>query len=127
MSDYARLRLFLEYSTASDYSRAKTHGIEVTATPDEGRLSDGPYEGGTSAQTYTLSHLASLTDLVIYNAGPTNFVTVTWRSAGNSAVDNIVRLSAGKAMLLTDVTVANNLTLQANTAAVEVEISYLGT
>lgn len=123
---YARLRIGLEVSTASDYSRAVEHGITVTATPDEYRIKD-VIDVATSAQTYTLSYLVSLTDLLIKNNDTTNYVTVTWRSAGNSSVDNIVRLAAGKSMLLNDVTVASNLTLTADTAVVEVEISYLGT
>ena len=132
MTDYARLRLSLEVSDASDYSRPRISGFEVTAVPDEYRVGEVIEVATTPGQTYTLSHLASLTDLIIKNLDTTNYVTVTWRSVANTAgspssVDNICRLAAGKMMILNDVTVANNLTLVADTAALLVEISYLGT
>lgn len=127
MSDYARLRLMLERSAASDYSRPKTHSVEMTMTPDESRICD-EIEVATAGQTYTLSHLSSLSDLLIYNKDTTNYLTVAYTSVGTAGTATI-KIAAGKTMLIpgSDITASGNLTLTANTAAVEVEISYLGT
>lgn len=78
MTDYARIRLSLEVSAASDYSRPKTHGIEIDETPDEHRVDD-LYEVGTTVQTYGLSHLASNTLLLIENTDTSNTVLATVR------------------------------------------------
>ncbi len=127
MSDYARLRLSLEVSDASDYSRPKTHGIQVTATPDEARVMD-VIEIATAGQSYPLSHLSSASDVIIYNADSTNYMTVAYTSVGNSGT-NTIKIPAGKVAVIPggDITVASTVTLTANTAAVIAEISYLGT
>lgn len=133
MSDYARLRLSLEVSDASDYSRPVTHGVELTATPDEARVRD-VIEVATAGQSYPLSHLTACTDLLIYNADTTanggggNYMSVAYTSVANSGT-NTIRIPAGKCAVIpgADITVASTITLTANTAAVVAEISYLGT
>lgn len=67
---YARLRSVLELSYASDYSNPKTVEFEDTLTPDEYRLKD-LMEITTTVQSYTLSHLGTLTSLLLKNTGTT--------------------------------------------------------
>jgi len=126
MSYYARKRWVLEVSSASDYSRPVTSAGEYTSTPDEFRVND-VIEVATAGQTYTLSHLSSVEQVRVTNLDSTNYLDVTFRSAANGATDNKVRIAATKTWDCPDVTVANNLTLTANTAAVLVSIDYSGT
>lgn len=124
---YARLRAVLEVSDASDYSRPKTHSIEVTATPDEFRLED-EIEVATAGQTYRLDHLSSLSGpVIIKNIDSTNYMTVAYTNV--AAGTNTIRIAAGQTAIIPggDITASGNLTLTANTSAVLVEISYLGT
>ena len=126
MSKYARTRIITEVSDASDYSRAKTHATEWTETPDEFRLED-EIEVATAGQTYYLEHLASLVLLRIKNTDTSNYVTATYTRVATGT--NIIRIAPGNEIVISgvDITPSGNLTLQANTAAVTVEISYLGT
>ena len=126
MTKYARTRIVTEVSDASDYSRPKVHATEWTETPDEFRLED-EIEVATAGQTYYLEHLASLTQLRIKNTDTSNYVTATYTRVATGT--NIVRIAPGDEIVISgvDITTSGNLTLQANTAAVTVEISYLGT
>lgn len=126
MSKYARTRIVTEVSEASDYSRPKVHASEILETPDEFRLGD-LIEIATAGQTYYLQHLSSLTQVRIRNTDTTNYMTVTYTRVATST--NIIRLAAGDELVIpgVDITASGDLTLQANTAAVVAEISYLGT
>lgn len=127
MSKYARTRITTEVSDASDYSRAREYATEITHTPDEFRLGE-LIEVATAGQTYYLAHLNSVTELRIKNEDTSNYVTVAYTSVGNAGT-NTVKIAAGKELVIPggDVTCSGNLTLTANTAAVSVTISYLGT
>lgn len=126
MSYYARLRLVLEASEYSDYAAPDGVSHQTLKTPDEwilGRL----MEIDTSATSVVTSQFSALTMLVVQNTDSTNYVSLTFRSAGNGSTDNIVRIAAGETFVTSDVTAASNLSLTANTAAVSVRVSLLGT
>ncbi len=127
MSKYARTRIGIEVSDADDYSRAAVHDVTVTETPDEFRLKD-VIEVATAGQSYPLSHLTSATSLLIKNNDTTNFMKIAYTSVANSGV-NTIKIPAGMTALIPggDITVGSTVTLTADTAAVVVEISYMGT
>ena len=128
MADYAKLEIRGIYSKSSDYSSPKAdfNPAIYALTPDE--YFHCEIQADTSAgTTITTSILASATLLVVKNNDASNYVTATFDSAGNSSVDNIIRIAAGGILATTDFTVAQNLKLVANSAACECEIFIVGT
>ena len=130
MPDYAKLLVQAVFSKASGYDppfeEFNKPATLYASTPDEvdHREVECDTGAGTSIVTSTYT---SVDYAIIFNRDGTNYVTVTFRSAGNSAVDNIVRVAAGKILILTDITVANNITIAANSAVVECELWIVGT
>lgn len=128
MADYAKLEIRGIYSKSSDYSSPKAdfNPAIYALTPDE--YFHCEIQADTSAgTTLTTSILSSATLLVVKNNDATNYVTATFDSAGNSSVDNIIRIAAGGLLVTTDFTVAQNLKLVANSAVCECEIFIVGT
>ena len=128
MADYAKFGAACVYSKNSDYSSPKinTAIADLALTPDEYLHDEVECDTG-GGTTVNLTRFATITCLLVKNNDATNYVTATFRSAGNSAVDNILRVSAGGWLMTTDVTAANNLVLAANGAAVECEVVVTGT
>ena len=128
MADYAKLEIRGLYSKNSDYSSPKSdfNPANYEVTPDEYFHCEiqADTSGGT---TITTSILASATLLVVKNNDTTNYVTATFDSAGNSSVDNLIRIAPGGILATTDFTVAQNLKLVANSAACECEVFIVGT
>ena len=128
MDDYAKLEIRGIYSKNSDYSSPKSdfNPANYEVTPDEYFHCEiqADTSGGT---TITTSILASATLLVVKNNDATNYVTATFDSAGNSSVDNLIRIAPGGILATTDFTVAQNLKLVANSAACECEVFIVGT
>ena len=128
MADYAKLEIRGIYSKNSDYSSPKSdfNPANYEVTPDEYFHFEiqADTSGGT---TITTSILASATLLVVKNNDTTNYVTATFDSAGNSSVDNLIRIAPGGILATTDFTVAQNLKLVANSAACECEVFIVGT
>ena len=128
MDDYAKLEIRGIYSKNSDYSSPKSdfNPANYEVTPDEYFHCEiqADTSGGT---TITTSILASATLLVVKNNDTTNYVTATFDSAGNSSVDNLIRIAPGGILATTDFTVAQNLKLVANSAACECEVFIVGT
>jgi hypothetical protein len=129
VTDYARATLTYEVSTQTDYGSpyvAPPKWVEAL-TPDESiyhaRL-EAALSPGTAINT---SVLGTCTLLAVRNLDATNYVTLTWRSAGNGGTDNIVRIQPGDLFHVQDVTAATNPTLVANTAACSCEVLVLGT
>ena len=128
MADYAKLEIRGIYSKNSDYSSPKSdfNPANYEVTPDEYFHCEiqADTSGGT---TITTSILASATLLVVKNNDTTNYVTATFDSAGNTSVDNLIRIAPGGILATTDFTVAQNLKLVANSAACECEVFIVGT
>jgi len=127
MADYAKLEVKGVYS-ASSGSAAKVSFAppSLELTPDE--YFHAEIQADTSAgTTITTSILSAATLLVVKNNDTTNYVTATFDSAGNSSVDNLIRIAAGGFLVTTDFTVAQNLKLVANSAACECEVFIIGT
>jgi len=124
---YSKVELSSVYSASSDYSNpvARFMPAAYAVTPDEFvHLQIQADTGGTAVTTSTLS---AATALIVKNLDGTNYVTATFRSAGNSSTDNIIRIAAGAFLVVSDFTVANNLTLTANSAAVNCDVFIVGT
>mgnify|MGYP003128074614 FL=1 len=128
MADYAKLHVKGLFSKNSDYSDPKVSMAPAAyaLTPDE-YIHTELQADTSSGTTLTTSILSSATLLVVKNNDATNYVTATFRSAGNGSTNNIVRIAAGGFLAVSDYTVANNLLLVANSAACECEVFIVGT
>ena len=128
MTDYSKIKVEALYSKNADYSSPKVDLSPAiySVTPDEYIHCEIQADTG-GGTTITTSILASATLLVVKNNDPTNYVTATFDSAGNSSTDNLIRIAAGGLLVTTDFTVAQNLKLIANSAACECEIFIVGT
>jgi hypothetical protein len=128
MTDYAKVSLGYTYSENSDYSNPRTKPLiapyeSTTATRYEAQLTNI----GTSQETLETGGFTTIECLILKNCDTTNYVTATFRSAGNGSTDNVIRVGPGKLLVLTDVTPSGDFKLQANTAAVDVEFYCFGT
>ena len=127
MADYAKISVKGVYSKNSDYSFPK-----AMFAPDANTLTPDEYmhleiEADTGGTTVTTSTLASATMVMVKNNDTTNYVTATFRSAGNSSTPNIIRIAAGGFLVVTDFTVANNLALTGpDSEGCECEIFIVG-
>lgn len=128
MTDYARASLTLEYSANSDYGDPKIKPPKWVAelTPDEGFF-ERPDAETSSGVTINTSKLNTVTSFAVKNTDVSNYVTLTFRSAGNGSTDNIVRIAAGGIFYTQDLTAATNPTIIANTATCKCEVFYTGT
>jgi hypothetical protein len=129
MTDYARIIATFEVSANSDYGAPYIAPPKWTEalTPDESSYQARVEAALTPGTAISTSILGTCTLLAVRNLDATNYVTLTWRSAGNSGVDNIVRIQPGDLFICQDVTAATNPTLVANTAVCNCEVLFLGT
>ena len=129
MSYYARTRVMIEASLYSDYGAADTASYEFTDTPTMWEVNKLVSVGTTPTEAIDtiVSYVAGVKTLIVKNTDATNYVTLVWRSAGNSGNDNKVRIAAGELAVIPDVTETTNPTLQANTAACLCRITIMGT
>ena len=108
MADYAKVSIKGLFSKSSDYSFPK-----MTAT--------------NAGLTVTTSTLSSIDAVMVKNNDADDYVTATFRSAGNSTTPNVIRIAAGGFLVVTDFTVANNLALTGpDSAGCECEIFIVG-
>lgn len=71
----------------------------------------------TGGTTITTSSYNSVALVAAQNLDDTNYVTAVYRTAGGGGTDQTHRILANRLLLVTDFTLASNLTLTANTAA----------
>jgi len=129
MADYARIEMLGKVAENTAFSPSK-----MVFDPDNFTLLSGADEfmhletqADTGGTTITFSQFATINFLGIKNTDGTNYVTATFRSAGNSSTNNILRIAAGGFLCVTDVTAANNLTLTANSSACDCQLIIVGT
>ena len=127
MSDYAKATLSATFSEKSDYTDPEwvTNWADYEVTPDEAETYKVICDT-SSGTTVATSKFANATLLAVKNTDATNYVTATFRSAGNSAVDNIIQIAAKGLLVVTDFTVASDLLLVANGSAVDCKILIVG-
>lgn len=130
MADFSSLSLVVKYGEVSDYSdgvlsRSFTK-TSTTPTKVQQYLVSAALvgDGGT---TLDLSSFATVQALVLKNKDATNFVTATYRSSAGAATDQKQKLLAGQYVVLTDITIASDLLLVADTAALDCEVLVIGT
>jgi len=128
VANSSQLNVVFRVAELADLELPRYHRfLRDESTSDEKQVAHIWETNGTSATTYYIDHLTSVTDLIIENLDTTNFVTLTFRTGANGATDNKIKLLKTDIIILQDVTVANNLIFTANTAAVKLKISYRGT
>lgn len=126
MSDYARVRVAVEYSLNSDYSRPlidKSYTKELT--PDEGYWRRLEVSNG-AATTLVISEFATVTSLVIYNSHATDYVTVGYTSSGAATACSF-QVAAGDWAKIVDVDPSVDPTFQSGAGAVTMELIVTGT
>lgn len=131
MSDYARLRTFLEVSSASDYSRADEASTSWTGTPTQ-RVVDRKISVTTGGFTLALNEmLSALSFLQVTNLDASNYITIVFKTNAGSGTSYSMKLLAGETCVLRDLYVtaghAADVTLTANTATCLCAVSYVGT
>lgn len=78
----------------------------------------------TAAYTYDLAQFTTVSALLVKNLDATNFVVATLTTASGACV---LKIPAGRSILIPEVTVANDLLLDADTAACICEVFVAGT
>lgn len=129
MTDYARVRIDFEVSEFSDYGSPYIRPPQWSEalTPDEADYKGRVEAALTPGTTIATAFLTTCTLLAVRNLDATNYVTLTWRSAGNGSTDNVVRIAAGDVFVTQDVTAGNDPNIMANTAACKCEVLVMGT
>jgi hypothetical protein len=141
---FARSKTLIEAAAFSDYLRANSGFAEVDYIDATLlKLNDTqviPIGTDTPAfYTIDLNRFTQVYELMVWNQDPTNYVTLTYRSAGNAAVNNIIRIFGGATINPTvpsvvtgaryvtcDVTVTTNPTLVANSGRCTCVITVIG-
>jgi len=127
MADYAKVSIKGVFSKNSDHSFPK-----VSFAPDAKSISATEYRhmemtATNAGLTVTTSTFSSIDMLMVKNNDATDFVTAAFRSAGNTTTPNVIRIAAGGFLVVTDFTVANNLTLTGpDSEGCECEIFIVG-
>lgn len=127
MAEYVRLSLVVDHSQVADYVPPEQRQAMTTElTPD--KVFHSRLLCATGGTTVTTSGLTSVTAFIVHNRDATNYVDVTWTSAANGATPNIARIIAGAAPLqVTDLTVASNIVVTADTLACICDVWVFGT
>jgi len=94
----------------------------VEDTPDEVLMYE--VQADTGGVTVELGLFATVDKVLIVNEDTTNYVVATWT---NNATANSQRILAGEFLGFGGLTIANDLVLTANTAAVQCRVIVTGT
>lgn len=136
MANYAKLQIKAVLSKNSDYSEPT---IIFNPAPYEPATADIPEYFHTELQCDLAGDSGTILDtqildgasfLVIKNLDDTNFVTVTYDTAGAGGADQTIRIAAGGLFAVTDFNVdgtMGGLKITADTAVCQCEIFAVGT
>lgn len=124
MSRFVQVTADILASDTSDYAspdspRSVTHTLNPT------RVQYVPLLTATAGSPFGFTD-TTVDYVVIKNKDITNYVTIAWTTASTSTSTSI-RLTAGKVIVLPDVSASNTLTITANTAAVECDLLVVAT
>lgn len=125
MTDYARIRLAVEYSLNSDYSRPtydKMFSLELT--PDEIYQRRLEVSNG-AATSLVISEFLTVGSMIINNTHATDYVTVTYTSSGAATACEF-QIPAGDYAKIVDVDPSVAPTLQSGAGAVTVDVFVAG-
>ena len=126
MTDYARVRLGLEYSEHADYSRPiYDQAVTLELTPDE-LFSRRLEVGAAGALSVDLSAFAAVTSLLVINTHATDYVTLGYTSSG-AATACSMQVPAGDFAKVTDVDASVAVTLQSGAGDLIAEMCVTGT
>jgi hypothetical protein len=130
MSDYAKIEAKLTVSEAASYSPVQKEttfdAYESGAATLQADVTQ--IKAPTTGILVDLVKYVAITNILIKNKDATNYVEATFRTTGGAGNDQVLRIPAGGIVMLgSAITVANDLTLTANTAACWCEIGIIGT
>lgn len=129
MADYANLALSVRYGEVSDYSDGllarNVSSSSTTVDEQEARV----ITALTTGTTLDLGHFTTIEYVMVKNKDATNYVTAKCVSAVPADPSDFVtqKIPAGKFIVLTDLTVAGDLLLTADTADCDCEVIIIGT
>lgn len=129
MADFATLEILGKCSAYSTMTPAQTvfdpasYALLSTAST-AGEYIHTQVQADTGGTSVALTHIGTMTLLVVKNLDVTNYVTATFGSVANGS-NNILRIAAGGFLVTTDID--SNLTLAANSAACNCEVFVVGT
>jgi hypothetical protein len=130
MSDYLQVTVSVKVSESSSFASPKAQTTFDAYEPGAGTY---PYEvrkvsAATGGTTIDLGMYTTVNNIIVKNKDTTNYVEATFRTTGGAANNQVLRATAG-ALLMTGsaITVASDLVLTANTAAVMCEVCIFGT
>ena len=104
------------------FEQTHTEEIEVT------RYKKMEILAATGGTTVDLSEFGAIDKIIVSNRDATNYVEGTFRNTSNGSNDNILRAEAGESFDTGGaITVANDIVLTANSAAVECILEVYGT
>ena len=126
MTDYLKEVTNVRVSASSDYSNPYIETSQwpnETLTPTYAELRKLRAQvAGTTVET---GPFATITKFRVYNAGPTNFVTVTWTSTGASSHSQ--KVPVGTNLSIPDVTPTTDPVITADTADCDCWVLIAGT
>lgn len=129
MSSYKKVSVSAKFSDVSSFSPSRDFA------PDDYNPGSGTYRhevrdvlAATGGTTIDLGMYTTVTQIIVKNKDTANYVEGTFRTTGGGSNNQVLRADAGGFFASgTAVTVANDLVLTANTAAVACELVIIGT
>jgi hypothetical protein len=129
MAAYQEVTLQAKFSESSSLSPSKDFKPDVY-NPGAGTYRYAIFDvlAATGGTTVDLGSFTTVTQILVKNKDSSNYVTATFRTTGGGSNDQVLRAVAGSFIATGSVvTVANDLVLTANTAAVACEVCIIGT
>lgn len=131
MAAYQEVTVKARFSDSSAFSPVLPGGLfEPTAyNPGSGtyRYEVRIVTAATGGTTIELGMYTTVTNIIVVNLDATNYVEATFRTSGGGGNNQVLRAVAGMPIMTGLVTVANDLVLTANTAAVKCAVLITGT
>lgn len=129
MASYMRTTFRVEFSDASTYSPLIGDFAPAAYEPGSGtyRWLIHDVKAATGGVTIDLGQFTTVTNILIKNKDSSNYVSATFRTPGGGSNDQVLKVLPGQLIATGTVTVANDLVLTANTAAVACYICIIGT
>ena len=129
MAAYHKLSVLAKFSDVSSFSPSRDYA------PDDQSVGSGTYRyeirdvlAATTGTTIALGAYTTVTQIVIKNKDASNYVEATFRTTGGAANNQVLRIPAGGFVACgSAITVASDLVLTANTAAVPCDVLIVGT
>ena len=129
MASYQKVTVSAKFADVSSFSPSKDYAPDAY-DPGAGtyRYEIRDISAATGGTTVELGMYTTVTQIIVKNKDTANYVEATFRTTGGAANNQVLRVPAGSFCASgSAVTVASDLVLTANTAAVACEVCIVGT